>query len=74
MKEPLAPCKDCKDRYVGCHEKCKAYLDFKEAHEEWAKLVFQNKLEDTRIAQIEVNRFKPYYKHKLYKDKNRGGI
>ena len=24
------PCKDCKDRQVGCHGKCKAYIDFKE--------------------------------------------
>lgn len=26
----ICPCKDCKDRQVGCHSKCLAYLDYKE--------------------------------------------
>ena len=25
----LAPCKDCPDRYVGCHSKCEKYLSFR---------------------------------------------
>ena len=25
----IAPCKDCKDRHVGCHGKCKKYLEYK---------------------------------------------
>lgn len=25
------PCKDCKDRYLGCHTKCSRYLKFKVA-------------------------------------------
>ena len=24
-----APCKDCKDRYLGCHDKCDRYKEFK---------------------------------------------
>lgn len=24
-----SPCKDCKDRYLGCHSKCKKYNNFK---------------------------------------------
>ena len=24
-----APCKNCKDRYVGCHSKCDKYIKFK---------------------------------------------
>jgi hypothetical protein len=27
---PIAPCKDCTDRHVGCHGKCKKYIDWKE--------------------------------------------
>lgn len=23
------PCKDCKDRYLGCHDKCQSYLSIK---------------------------------------------
>lgn len=26
----IAPCKDCKDRYLGCHDRCPKYLSFKE--------------------------------------------
>ena len=26
----IAPCKNCPDRYVGCHDKCESYT-------EWAK-------------------------------------
>ena len=26
-------CKDCKDRYVGCHSKCENYKKQKELHE-----------------------------------------
>lgn len=26
---PKAPCKDCPDRYVGCHGKCQKYIDYK---------------------------------------------
>ena len=25
----IAPCKDCKDRHVGCHSKCDKYLEYK---------------------------------------------
>lgn len=24
-----APCKGCEDRYVGCHSKCRKYIDYK---------------------------------------------
>ena len=25
----IAPCKDCKERHVGCHSKCEKYLEYK---------------------------------------------
>ena len=40
------PCKDCKDREIGCHSKCKKYLDFKKdlkktkAKEKYEKKIF----------------------------------
>jgi len=27
------PCKVCKDRYIGCHGKCLAYIDWKQKHD-----------------------------------------
>ena len=37
--KPHPPCKDCEDRYAGCHAKCSEYADFKKSFEhEKAKL------------------------------------
>lgn len=27
----IAPCKDCKDRKLGCHSTCQKYNDFRQA-------------------------------------------
>ena len=27
-------CKDCTDRYIGCHSKCETYIQFKKEKEE----------------------------------------
>ena len=27
---PIPPCKDCEDRHIGCHSKCKQYKAFAE--------------------------------------------
>lgn len=29
MNSMDAPCKDCKDRHIGCHSKCSKYADFR---------------------------------------------
>ena len=28
MMSRISPCLDCKERYVGCHATCAAYLDY----------------------------------------------
>lgn len=33
----IAPCKNCPDRYVGCHDKCESYT-------EWAKAARSERL------------------------------
>ena len=33
-----SPCKDCKDRYVGCHGECSKYLEFRELVDEHNKV------------------------------------
>lgn len=40
-----APCKDCKDREVGCHSKCNRYLKFKEE----LKVIKEKEREDFMI-------------------------
>lgn len=29
-----SPCKDCKDRYVGCHSQCSAFAEYRTIHNE----------------------------------------
>lgn len=29
----MSPCKECPDRFLGCHSTCKRYLTFKESYE-----------------------------------------
>ena len=37
-----APCKNCKDRYVGCHSKCDKYIKFKK---DLRKAKYQEKID-----------------------------
>ena len=30
----LSPCKDCKDRQIGCHVKCERYGAFRSSHDD----------------------------------------
>lgn len=32
-----APCRDCKDRHVGCHARCERYIAFNEEQKELRK-------------------------------------
>lgn len=41
--KPKPPCKDCKDRTVGCHSKCKPYLDFKQKFNKWQSEIKEEK-------------------------------
>lgn len=29
----VSPCKECLNRYVGCHSTCVKYIDWKQSHE-----------------------------------------
>lgn len=46
MDKPNPPCKGCKDRYLGCHSKCKKYIEFRKKKDEWNELVIENKKKD----------------------------
>ena len=35
MKKPMPPCKDCRDRQVGCHAACEKYREFTEANDKY---------------------------------------
>ena len=35
----IAPCKDCPNRCLGCHNKCYKYQAFRQAHDEYNEMV-----------------------------------
>lgn len=39
-------CKDCKKRYLGCHDYCETYLDEKEKHDQLRKKIYKEKQAD----------------------------
>lgn len=60
-----APCKDCPDRYVGCHSQCEKYIAFQKYREDYLKYKHeQNRLQDdlwktSRFSKYKKNRGKP---------------
>ena len=40
-----SPCKDCQNRFVGCHSSCVKYIDYKQASSVRAKAVKEKKKE-----------------------------
>ena len=40
---PPSPCKDCSDRYLGCHAECIKYIDFKQRSEVVKQMIADEK-------------------------------
>lgn len=38
------PCKDCANKYLGCHAKCEKYIEVKNANEEISAKIRKEKL------------------------------
>ena len=59
MIRPQSPCKGCKDRQLGCHTDCRAYIEFKTDSEDYkdqlseaiggSKRVTYNKRRQTKV-------------------------
>lgn len=50
-------CIDCKNRYVGCHDNCKNYLEYKEMSEK------------ARMGRREDFAYKDYIANRLWREK-----
>lgn len=40
-------CKDCKERYVGCHSKCQQYIKERDEYEALKKIIAKAKVKDS---------------------------
>lgn len=56
MREPEAPCKDCKKRVPSCHMRCAAYVTFCEEREEWLATVRRNRLYFNDLERVGIQR------------------
>lgn len=48
-----APCLTCEDRYLGCHGKCKAYLDWNRGQSESRESIHMVKLDECMKDEVE---------------------
>ena len=69
MKKPEAPCLDCEKRYVGCHDKCDAYQDFKRLSAIYTETIKSIKINDIIMNEVEKQRFEKYNRNKRYNEK-----
>lgn len=53
-----APCKDCKDRQLGCHSICQKYIDFKKEQE----VINLAKRKDTILRYYDIDRINRFKK------------
>lgn len=62
-----APCKDCPERFTGCHISCVKYADYKTAVEAEKERYRASRADENIIRQYEFDRkkrLKKYYKTK----------
>lgn len=69
MKRPIAPCKDCDSRSIGCHAVCEKYIKFNKECEALRKEK-QRIAEENRIQnEIESRRKKMAATGQMYRKK-----
>lgn len=52
----MIPCKDCLDRYVGCHSTCDKYIEWNKQHLEQKKIISASRQKDKEINMFERDR------------------
>ena len=58
------PCKNCKDRDLGCHGKCKAYIKWAKDREEAREKDRCNRVIDFTLRKLKRERWKKYDSNK----------
>lgn len=49
-----SPCKDCKSRYIGCHDECVNYKKYVNKKEEINEISFKERCKESEINNYEV--------------------
>ena len=56
LTNKISPCKDCKDRYVGCHGTCSRYNNWNNTRLEEKEKIINMKDQESLIIGYEINR------------------
>ena len=56
MSKTELPCKDCDERYVGCHSRCPEYLSWRADRDENLKKIREVKELELRLNDTEIKR------------------
>ena len=59
------PCKDCPDRFVGCHGSCQKYKDAKAKHEQKMAIIKKAKDEEERFVTFKVETIRATRKNNI---------
>ena len=65
MKYVECPCKDCPDRYCGCHANCSKYLEYRKYRDELIEKRKNERLGDAPLS-IYKNKKKPFTRKSGY--------
>ena len=73
--KPKPPCKDCKDRKMGCHSKCKSYIEYKQKFNKWQSELKEEKYQnwlfhhsyDRMVSRKKDGHYKNNYTERLKK-------
>lgn len=60
-------CKDCKSRYLGCHEECPDYMAFRHERDELNNLRHENKRKEFVIDEYRIQTQNKYEKRNSYR-------
>ena len=61
--KPQSPCKDCKEREVGCHAACKKYAGYCKELESWKQTVKAAQTEGQEADSFRHHTFTTLQKH-----------
>ena len=61
-------CKDCQDRFIGCHGTCEKYIAQNKAHQEELKRIYESKGVDIMMEEYKIReRYRTVQKRKRSK-------
>ena len=69
MPAPAGPCKDCLNRFVGCHADCEKYKEFRAEMDRANELIKKNKMDNNQFSESVYGYTQKYRRRSGYKRK-----